>query len=154
VDALGVATAVGSLPGGVRKLWDVVARVRGFKAASLSFDGLKRMGRVERLRAVQRLFNEATRSGDGVVEIVAAANQAKFTATTIQRATYLSGKSSATLVRIIKDETVRQLHSSFADILATNTGLILSATPSNLTGSGSGSINWLINFIDAGQPVQ
>ena len=87
-------------------------------------------------------------------QIVTAAKEAQFTATTMQRATRLSTKNAQTLVRVIKDETVRQLHNAIADLLATNTGLILSATPSKLTGSGSGSINWLINFIDAGQPVQ
>lgn len=143
-----------SLPSTVRRLWEAFSRLRSFNAANLSFDALRRMGRHERLRVLTRVLADATRNGEGVEEIARAAKEAKIATSGMQRATALSQNNAATLVRIVKDETVRQLHNVFTDLLATNTGLMLSATPAKLTGSGSGSINWVINFIDAGQPVQ
>jgi len=154
VDALGVATAVSSLPSTVRRVWDAFSRLRSFNALNLSFDALRRMGRVERLRVLTRVLDDATREGEGLSEIARAAKDAKIATATMSRATGLSQNNAATLVRIVKDETVRQLHGVITDLLATNAGLILSATPAKLTGSGSGSINWAINFIDAGQPVE
>jgi hypothetical protein len=130
--------------------------LRAFKAANLSFDALRRMGRVERLRVVTRIFENAVESGDGIVDIVQVAREAKFTAQTMQR-NGMSKNQAATIVRIVNDQTVRYLHAAFTDLLSNSTGLMLSATPSKLTGSGSGSINFatnfVINFIDAGQPV-
>jgi hypothetical protein len=61
---------------------------------------------------------------------------------------------SATLVRIIREETVRRLHWSLAELFANVAGHTLSGSPAELTGSGSGSVNCVINLIDAGAPIQ
>lgn len=152
VDAVGVAATVASLPFAVRKLWDVFTRLRAFKASQLSFDALRRLNRVERLRVVTKIFQESTQSGDGVVEIVQAAKAAGVGAKTMQGATGLSINHAATLQKIITQETVRQLHTSLKEVAANVAGLALSASPAKYTGSGSGSLNWVINLLDAGQP--
>jgi len=152
VDALGVASAVGSLPFAVRKLWEVFCRLRAYNAARLSFDALRRLTRPERLRAVAKILDEATRSGDAVTEIVQAAKQAQVAARTIPRSSSSFVSHTDTLQRIVSEQTVRQLHASLSEVLANITGLGLSATPAEMTGSGSGSLNWVINLLDAGQP--
>jgi hypothetical protein len=86
VDAIGVVAAVGSLPYAVRNLWAVMSRMKAFNNAKLSFEALRRMNRVQRLKAVSKLFEEASRTEDGTVALVAAAREARIGAATLQRA--------------------------------------------------------------------
>jgi len=46
----------------------------------------------------------------------------------------------------------RGITSSLRDVLGSLAGTGASATPASLTGSASGSVNYLINLVDAGQP--
>jgi hypothetical protein len=153
VDAIGVVGAVGSLPYAVRNLWSVISRMKAFNNAKLSFEALRAMNRVQRLKAISKLFQEASRTEDGTVALVTAAREAKIGAGTLQRSSGLSINHSSTLQRIIKEETVRRLEASLRDLFSNLYGLGASASPSSVTGSASGSINWVINLLDAGQPV-
>jgi hypothetical protein len=153
VDAIGVASAVTALPYAIGKMWAVFTRLRAFNAARLSFDALRRMNRLQRLQAISSVFEDSTKSGEGVVEIVTAAKEAQLAARTMQRASGISVNHAATLYRIVEQETVRQLQASIKEVVASMSGLAVSATPAALTGSGSGSLNWIINILDAGRPA-
>jgi hypothetical protein len=153
VDALGVASAVGSLPYAVRNLWATMTRLRAFNAAKLSFDVLRRMNRLERLRAISQVFAEASRTNDGTSALVSAAREAQIGARSMQRTAGLSVKHAGTLARIIKAETVTRVHASLRDVFSNMAGLSASASPSSLTGNASGSVNWVINLLDGGQPI-
>lgn len=152
-DALGVASAVGSLPYAIRNLWAVISRGRAFKAANLSFEALRRMNRLERLRVLSKVFAEASRSDEGVVALVTAAKEAQIGARTMQRTSGLSVNHAATLRRIIKDETVRRLEASLVDVFSNLAGLAANAAPASLVGSASGTLNVVINLLDGGQPI-
>lgn len=55
-------------------------------------------------------------------------------------------------MRIIGKETVKRLAWSVTDVFTNIMGHSLSASPAEYTGSGSGSINYVINLLDAGAP--
>lgn len=68
----------------------------------------------------------------------------------MQRAASLSAAHSAKMTKIISVETTRRLTASLRDVLLGGVGgLGASASPRQYTGSASGSINWLINLVDA-----
>ena len=60
--------------------------------------------------------------------------------------------SQSIMRRIISDETARRLTASARDVIANFLGMGVSSTPSEWTGSGSGSMNWVIHLLDAGAP--
>jgi hypothetical protein len=153
VDAIGVAGSLASLPFAVRNAWAVVTRLKALKGLDLSMEALRRLNRTERFKLIARLFNEASRIPEGAHALVDAAREVHIGARVFQRASTLSVNHSATLVKIIRDATVKRLHWSLLEVFAGVAGNVLSATPAELTGSGSGSINWVINLIDAGSPV-
>ena len=68
------------------------------------------------------------------------------------RAAGISVRHADLLRKIISEETVRRITSSLRDVLGSLAGTGASATPASLTGSASGSVNYLINLVDAGQP--
>jgi hypothetical protein len=153
VDAIGVTGALTSLPFAVRNAWAVVTRMRAFANMDLTVEGLRRLNRVDRFKVLGRLFQEASRVPEGANALVAAAREARIGAQTLQGSS-LSVNHSATLARIIREETVRRLHWSLAELFANVAGHTLSGSPAERTGSGSGSVNWVINLIDAGAPIQ
>jgi hypothetical protein len=51
----------------------------------------------------------------------------------------------------VSDETVRRLKTSISEVFLSLGGLGGSATPASTTGSASGSLNWIINVLDAGR---
>jgi hypothetical protein len=152
VDAVGVVGGIASLPYAVRNLWAVVTRMKSLSRVNLSLEALQRMNRFDRFRTIARVFHEASRTPEGAQALVLAAREAKVGAKTFQQASRLSVNHSTTLVKIISKETVHRLHASLRDVFGGVAGLGLSASPSELTGSGSGSINWVINLLDAGSP--
>ncbi len=154
VDAMGIATGVASLPFAARNLWAALARQRAFAARGLSFATLRAMNRGQRMQAISEVFEEAARSPEGRVALVQAARDAEIGTTSLQRATGVSVRHAELLRRIISDETARRITSSLRDVLGGLSGIAGSATPASLTGSASGSVNYLINLVDAGQPAQ
>jgi hypothetical protein len=152
VDGISVAANVGSLPYNVRNLWAVVSRLRSFKTANLSFETLRGMNRLERMRAISRVFQGATRTDDGLEAIVVAAKEAQIGAKSMTRPSGLSVKHADTLVKIIHDETVARLESSLLNVFGNVAGPATSATPGSVTGSASGSVNYVIHLLDAGRP--
>ena len=154
VDALGIASGVASLPLAVRSLWATLARQKAFLARGLSFASFRSMNRMERLRVISEVFEDAARTPGGREELVSAARTAQIGAPSLQRTTGLSVRHAETLRRIISDETARRIASSLRDVLSSLASVGASATPASLTGSASGSVNYLINLIDAGAPAQ
>jgi hypothetical protein len=153
VDAAGVAAAVASLPFALKNLWAVIERQKTFIARGLSFAALKRMNRVERLQVITECLRDAGRSPEGAAALRQAAVDAKIAVKTLEGGRGgLSVNHSETLRRIISDETARRLTASGRDIIANFLGVGVSATPSEWTGSGSGSLNWVIHLLDAGAP--
>jgi hypothetical protein len=114
---------------------------------------LRRMNRLQRLQAISNVFAEASRTEAGTAALVTAAKEAQIGARSLQRSSGLSVKHAATLRRIIKDETITRVHASLRDAFAGIGGVAASASPSSAIGSASGSINWVINLLDGGQPM-
>jgi hypothetical protein len=152
VDAIGVAGSLASLPFAVRNAWSIITRMRALATMDLSIEALRRLNRLDRFKLIGRLFQQASRTPEGAQALVAAAREVNVGARVFQRTASLSVNHSATLVRIIRDETVKRLQWSLLEVFAGVAGNTLSATPSELTGSGSGSVNWVINLCDAGSP--
>jgi hypothetical protein len=153
VDAIGVASAVGSLPFAVREFWAIFARLRAFNAMRLSFDSLKAMNASQRLKTIAQVFKDASRTGEGTSALVKAAQKAQIGAKTLKFAREgLSVRHANTLRKIIHEETIKRLRYQLLDLFGNVGGLVVSGTPERWTGSGSGSINYVINLIDAGEP--
>jgi hypothetical protein len=111
------------------------------------------LNRTERFKLIARLFNDASRVPEGAHALVEAAREVSVGARVFQRASTLSVNHAATLAKIVRDETVKRLHWSLLEVFAGVAGNVLSGTSAELTGSGSGSVNWVINLIDAGSPI-
>ncbi|HXI56897.1 MAG TPA: hypothetical protein VNO55_12610 [Polyangia bacterium] len=152
VDGLGIASGLGSLPFAARNLWATLSRQRGFIATGLSFNSLRAMNRLERLRTISDVFEEAAKTSEGREALVKAARAAEIGSATIQRTTGISVRHAETLRSVISDETARRIASSLRDVLGSMASVGASATPASLTGSASGSVNYIINLIDAGTP--
>jgi hypothetical protein len=152
VDAIGVATNVATLPFNVRNLWAVISRLRAFRAQNLSFDALHAMNRLQRMRALSRVFQDATRTQEGLESVMKAAREAQIGAQTFQRSSGLSVNHADTLVRVTGDETTRRLETALLNVLGNIATPAMSATPAGLTGSASGSINYIVHLLDAGRP--
>jgi hypothetical protein len=153
VDAVGIASGIASLPAATRNLWAILARQRSFVARGLTLEGLKRMNQAERLRVIGDLVEEAYRTPQSRAALIAAAREAGVGARSIQRTTGLSVRHANTMVRIISEKTIRRLHSTLLEVFGNLAGIGVSATPESWTGSGSGSVNTLINLIDLGAPA-
>lgn len=151
VDSIGIASGVGSLSFAARSLWAALMRHRGLMSRGLDFASLRAMNRIERLRAISQAFEEAAQTPGGRETLVRAARAAGVGSGSLQRAG-LSVRNSETLVRVISDQTVRQISSSLRDVLTGVASVGASATPARLTGSASGAVNYIINLIDAGSP--
>lgn len=154
VDALGVTSGIASLPFAARNLWGVLSRQKAFIARGLTVDSLRGMNRAERLRIISEVFEDAAKTPEGRNALVQAARAADIGPQSFRRISGLSVRHSQTLVRIISDETVRRISASLRDVL-TSLGVVgASATPASLTGSASGSVNYIVNLVDAGKPKQ
>jgi hypothetical protein len=82
-----------------------------------------------------------------------AAKDAQISARTLTFAREgLSVRHATTLRKIISEETVRRLHAGLLNVGSNIGGIGFSATEQKHTGSGSGSVNWLIHLLDAGEP--
>jgi hypothetical protein len=154
VDAIGIGSTATTLSSNVRELWTAFTRLRAFSQSRLSFEALRSMNQLERLRAISRVFQDTTRTGESVEEIVKAAKRAQIAARTVQRASGISVSHAATLQHIIEKESIRQLQSALASTVLSAMPLGLSASPSSLVGSASGSVNWVVNILDAGKPAR
>lgn len=156
VDAISVFGTLSSLPASIQNCWAVITRMRGLSKTNLSIETLRRMSKKDRFQAVARIFHDASRTPDGAHALVKAARDASIGARTLQKATGLTVNHSATLVRIIRDETLHRLHWSLIEIFNGVSGIALSASSSEQTGSGSGSVNaaygYVVNLLDAGSP--
>ena len=148
VDGLGLTAGVTSLPFAMRNLWAVLARQRSFGARALSFDRLKAMNRAQRLQAIQEVVEEASRTPEGRKALIQAARESGVGAKSIQGTVGLSVRNADRMVKVVRDETIRRLKTSLMEIAGSSIGFAASATPARLTGSASGSINWIINVID------
>jgi hypothetical protein len=126
VDAIAVTGSLASLPFAVRNAWAVVTRMRGLATMDLSLEALRRLSRLERFKLIARLFEEASKVPEGAHALVDAAREVNIGARAFQRTASLSVNHSATLVRIIRDETVKRLQWSLAEIFANVAGHALS----------------------------
>jgi hypothetical protein len=150
VDAVGVVSGVAALPSGIRNLWMVLARQKRFLARGLSWESLKAMNRAQRLMVIAEVFEDASRTPDGRAALVQAARKAEVGARTFQHAAGLSVRNADKLRGIISAETTRRLTASLRDAIGNMVGVAASGTPSSLTGSASGSVNYVINLVASG----
>lgn len=143
VDAIGIASGIVSLPFGIRNLLAVLSRRGGLVSAQ----ELSRMTRLERQAAIQKAIRDASRTTEGRRALEISLREAglgsrqvasafKLGATTLRRANVVA--------RGISLETSRRLNGTVRDIVSGVAGIGVSATPPEWTGSGSGSVNWVI----------
>ncbi len=150
VDAIGVASGIATLPAAARNLFAVLSRQRVFMAKGLSLASLRGMNRVERLHALSEVFEDAAKTPEGRKALVEAARSAGIGSKTLQRGSGISVRHAEALRRVISDETVKRLSASLRDVLTGTAVVGASATPASLTGSASGSVNYVIHLLDAG----
>jgi hypothetical protein len=149
IDALGVVTAIGSLPFAARNFMAVISRQKAFFTRGLTFAKLKAMNRFERLRVIQEVFAEASRTPEGKKALLEAAKQYDLSAQSLARAS-LSVRNSVSMTQVISKETTRRLAYGILELAGSIGGPIMSGTPGRYTGSASGSVNWVINLVDSG----
>jgi hypothetical protein len=146
VDAVGVVSAVASLPFAVRNLLAVLERRGGLVTAEKLFQ----MTREEREAAVKAAVKQASRTPEGAEAVQSAlrdaglsekqaAQTAKFGAHTARRAKVVA--------RVISEETARRLHSSARDIIGGVGGAVVSGMNANVVGSASGSVNYFFHVL-------
>jgi hypothetical protein len=152
VDAIGVASGLSSLPFAARNLFATLARQRAFIARGMSFESLRAMNRLQRMRAVSEVFEDAAKTPGGRSALVKAAREAGVGVNSFQRLSGVSVRHADTLRRVIADETVRRISSTLRDVFTSTAITAASATPASLTGSASGSVNYVIHLLDAGVP--
>ena len=153
VDAAGVTAGLTMLPFAVRNLWGIVARRAELAKLDVSVEALRRLNRTQRFKLVAKAFQDAAKTPEGAGALVAAAREARIGAQTMQQAAGLSVNHSETLMRIIGKESVKRLAWSLSELFGNLAGHGLSASPAEYTGSGSGSINYVINILDPGKPA-
>jgi hypothetical protein len=101
------------------------------------------------MRVLRGAFDDATKTAEGRAAILDAGRAGGISEQTIKGAS-LTVRKAEKLARVINDETIRRLHFSLMDSFSSLGSIGLSATPNSMTGSGSGSVNWLLNVVDAG----
>jgi hypothetical protein len=152
VDAFGVASSVASLPFAVRNAWAIIARQRAFLASGLTFESLKNMNSLQRMRAISRIFEEAAKTSAGRAALIDAAKEAQVGVATMQRATGISVRSAIKMKEVISVETIFRLRSSIRDVVASIGTSVVSGLSSSAVGGSSGSVHYIINLLDAGKP--
>jgi hypothetical protein len=151
VDGLNVASGVASLPAGLKNLYAILARQRTFAARGLTEAMLRQMNAAERAKVISELVAEAARTPEGLKAVITAAREAEVGAASIQRAASLSVRNAARMVGVIKDETLRRLSRTLISVISVPLGVGVSASPaSSVGGAASGSVNYIINCIEAG----
>jgi len=146
-DAINQAANLAALPFAVRDLWQTVSRLRGFAARGLTFDVLKSMNRMQRLKVISEIFWEASQTPGEQQAVIKAAREAQIGAKAMQRTSGLSVKQADIMVQVVKDVTISRLKLSLTGVVGTGVGLVASGMPESVVGSASGSINWIINVI-------
>ena len=149
VDAAGVASGIATLPFAMRNFAAVLSRQRSFVARGLSFEKLKLMNRFQRAQVIREVLDEASKVPEGRIALLAAAKGANVAKASLARGT-LSVRHSTAMVNVISKETSRRLLYGLKDMLTSIGGAVASATPARVSGSASGSVNWLINLVDSG----
>lgn len=149
VDAIGVVSTLAALPAATRNLFAIIARQRSFASRGLTLEILKRMNRAERARVIREIMDEASKTPAGRKALMEAAKEAQIGARSLERASSLSVRHANGMVRIVGEETIRRLRYSLLEVVVGGVGsVVASGTPARLTGSASGSVNWIINVID------
>lgn len=147
VDGIGIAAGVTALPFAVRNLWAVLARQRALVARGVSFESLKAMNRAERLRVISEVFEEAARTPEGRQALVRAAKEAHVAPPGAGPHAGMSVASAVKISSAVSEETARRISSSVRDIVGSLASVGASATPAALTGSASGSVNYIVNIV-------
>jgi hypothetical protein len=132
----------------MRNLWAVLSRQRSFAARGLTFESLKAMNRTGRMQVIQEAVEEASRTPEGRQALIQAARESGVGSKSIQSTAGLSVLNAERMVKVVTDETIRRLRLSLSEVGGSMMGIGASATPAKLTGSASGSVNWIINVID------
>lgn len=148
LDGAGVTASVASLPFAMRNLWAVLSRQRSFAARGLSLERLKTMNQTQRLHAIQEVVEEASRTPEGRDALIRVARESGVGAKSIQSTVGLSVRNADRMVTVVRDETIRRLKGSLAEIGGSLIGFGASGMPSRLVGSASGSVSWIINVLD------
>lgn len=143
VDALGLASGFAALPATMKNLLAVLQR----RGALLSLAQLERMSRAERQVALRAAVQQATRTEEGAAEMATALRNAGLSER--QAASVLAnGASTArrarTALRAISSVTATRLNAQLLGAISGGLSPLVSASPSRITGSGSGVINSLI----------
>ncbi|MCC6129630.1 MAG: hypothetical protein IT186_06845 [Acidobacteria bacterium] len=148
VDGLGVASGLAQLPAALGKLLKLFNQRAALGAAGLTEKALREMNRAQRQQAVKKLVEELSKSKEGRDALGAFLRE-----TGKEAKTFVSMQKAPKLVRILSDSTVRSLQGELLNIFISGVAQpAVSGMPARWVGSGSGSVNWLINVVDAGKP--
>lgn len=143
VDAVGVVTAIAALPSATRNLIAVIQRRGGLASA----EALARMTRVERQAAIRAAVQQAARTPEGQQELLQALRAAGLSERQAAQAMQhgaATGRRVQIVARAISEVTAARLNAHLLAAVGGGLSPLVSATPSRLTGSASGSVNALI----------
>ncbi len=150
VDAIGVVSALASLPFALRNFWNVLSRQRAFTARAITLAKLKQMNRFDRLKVIREVFEEAAKTPEGRAALKKAAAEAKVATASLENGVTMSVRRAASMTHVISKETQKRLVYGILGLLNSFGGIGGSSTPSRFSGSASGSVNWVINLVDSG----
>lgn len=144
VDAFGVASGVAGLPNAVRNLAAVLQRSGRLVQSA---EQLASLARPDRLRLVQNAIQEASKTPAGRAALEKALRDAGLSSRQVAQ-TMGHGADTIRRGRLVMnalqgDSSIR-LTRNIRDIVAAFGGFVVSATPQEWTGSGSGSLNFLL----------
>ena len=148
VDAIGVVTAVASLPAGVKNLMQLFKTTRTWQARGLTEAGLRAMNRAERGKLVKELIDEASKTPEGKQAVEQAIRDAKITPKTVAGTGGVSKLAAKAMLRAVSADTLKRFHLAMVSVGSGVAGPGVSAMKSEWVGSASGSVNWVIHVLD------
>ena len=143
VDAIGIAAAVVSIPAAAKNFYAVLQR----RGAMVTEQALAGMNRAERQATMRLALQQAVRTPEGRAEVMKALRAAglseKQAAQTIAFGAATTRRAGVTL-RAISEVTATRLSRHLLSAVSGGLTPLVSATPSRVTGSASGSVNAVI----------
>lgn len=150
VDAFGVVGGAFGVKASVKSLLALMARNSALRA-QLTSEALAAMNRAERLKVISEAFQQTATTEEGRRAIITAARAEGLGVAALQAPVGMSANHANKLVRIVSNETIKQIKTTTRETLLGAAGIAVSGTPDTLTGSASGAVYWIIHLIATGK---
>jgi hypothetical protein len=149
VDALNVASAIASLPSGVKSLANLIKQRAAAKGLTEAV--LRHMNRAERAAEVSKLMKDVERESGGMQKIVEALNDPAVEKAAMKlmsgKGGHLAVMPAEKIATKIAKGLADQLQKRLFDFMTTGAGIAVSGAPSKYVGgAASGSVNFIINL--------